>query len=1096
MLAVATGFPVGPTQLQAASPPTYADDVQPIFRAHCVSCHSPQQPSGGLDLSSPEGIAKGGANGKPFETSKPDRSLLIQRITQHSEVRPRMPLGFAPLSEAQIATLRRWIEAGAPTQADGLTFGKHILPILRAHCTTCHAAGDSPAKLDLSGSDGFRKGGVSGPLVVPGDPQRSLLLRRLKGLDGKPQMPMGFVPLSAEKLRLIEDWIASGAAMSEHRGVHWAYVAPVRPPVPRTPGVGSKNPIDAFVRARLAKEGLKPSPRASKETLIRRVTLDLTGLPPTLAEVDAFLADRSPNAYEKVVDRLLASPHYGERQARIWLDLSRYADSDGYEKDLRRTAWLYRDWLVNAFNSNMPFDQFTIEQIAGDLLPKPTQWQLIATGFHRNTMFNQEGGVDQMEAHYEVVLDRVGTTGSVWLGSTLACARCHDHKYDPFTQEDFYAMYAFFGNSVIRPRGDQSVSEEKWHEAEMAAPTPEQRSRLIALEQEIARANYRLSRPTPEVTRAFREWLGQLAQPIEWSVLQFEGRQVAGGGKAHPLGDGSYRVSGPNPKKDRYTLTTSLKEDRTITGVRLEALADDQLPGNGPGRAPNGNFVVTGIQVMLDGRQVELADAAADFTQAQFDPASVVARDVRKGWAIVPQTGKSHIWVADTAVPVHVRKGQELKVVIECDSPYEMHNLGRFRIFTCSAVGPASRLQPPEIVDLAKSNDRTPDAERALMQRFVAMAPITREIRARLGRARSERDRLKAQIPTALIMKDKPHIGPLYAFIHQRGEYLSPTRKVMANTPAFLPPMDPKWPRNRLGLAKWLVDRRNPLTARVEVNRIWEQYFGRGIVETLEDFGTQGAPPSHPELLDWLAVELMESGWNTKAIHRLIVTSETYQQTSKATRELQAKDPKNELLARGPRFRLDAEAIRDSALAISGLLNRTIGGPSVFPYQPPGVWNNPFDGSQWIESTGGDQYRRSIYTFIRRTSPYPALIAFDGTSRESCTVRRLRTNTPLQALALLNDLGMIQAAKALGRRMMTEGGSRPDSRVEYGFRLCTARYPTQAEKARLVALYEKLHAEYLLRPDDARALAGDPQQAAWCLVANVLLNLDETITKE
>lgn len=1072
------------------------DDVEPILRAHCVSCHSGQQPAGGLDLASPSGLARGGAHGKAVEPGQPDRSLLLRRLTEHSDLQPRMPLGFAPLANTQIATIRQWIEAGARTESDAPTFGKHILPILRAHCTTCHASQDAAAGLDLSGSEGFRKGGASGPLIVPGDPARSLLVRRLKGLDGKPQMPMGFVPLGAEKLRLIEEWIASGASMSEDSRVHWAYVAPVRPPVPRLPGVGAIHPIDAFVRARLIKEGLKPSLPASKETLIRRVTLDLTGLPPTLAEVDAFLADRSPNAYEKVVDRLLASPHYGERQARIWLDLARYADSDGYEKDLRRTAWLYRDWVVNAFNSNMPFDRFTIEQIAGDLLPKPTQAQLIATGFHRNTMFNQEGGVDQMEAHYEVVLDRVATTASVWLGSTMACARCHDHKYDPFTQRDFYAMYAFFGNSVIRPRGSKEISEEKWYETEMSAPTPTQQKRLIELEREIALCNTQLNKPTPELMRGFRDWRQSLASPVDWTVLRFEGRHVAGGGKAHPVSDGSYWVDGPNPPQDRYTLSTNLAEERDIAGLRLEAIADDRLPGRGPGRAPNGNFVVTGVSVTLDGKPIDLADAAADFTQAQFDPGSVVARDSKRGWAIVPQTGQSHVWVVDTANPIRARKGQELKVVIACDSPYSLHNLGRFRISVCAQRGAASRLQPADIVALAKTRELPPDAEQALLKRYLSSSPMTREIRDRRARAQTERDRLKAEIPTALIMKDKPHVGPLYAYIHKRGEYLSPTEKVRANTPTFLPPMDPKWPLNRFGLAKWLVDRRNPLTARVEVNRIWEQYFGRGIVQTLEDFGTQGAAPSHPELLDWLAVELMESGWNLKAIHRLIVTSETYKQSSRVSPALLTKDPDNVLLARGPRFRLEAEAIRDSALAISGLLNRKIGGPSVFPYQPPGVWNNPFDGSQWIESTGGDQYRRSIYTFMRRTSPYPALIAFDGTSRESCTVRRVRTNTPLQALALLNDLGMIQAAKALGRRMMVEGGSRPSSRVAYGFRLCTARYPTNAEKERLVALFDQVYAEYQLRPDEARVLAGDPQQAAWCLVANVLLNLDETITKE
>jgi hypothetical protein len=701
---------------------------------------------------------------------------------------------------------------------------------------------------------------------------------------------------------------------------HWAYVKPVRPALPKVHQARwIRNPIDAFILARLEKEKLKPSAEADRVTLIRRLSLDLTGLPPTIGEVDAFVADRSKDAYEKLVDRLLASPHYGERWARLWLDLARYADSQGYEKDPPRNMWPYRDWVINAFNANMPFDQFTVEQIAGDMLPNATQDQKIASGFNRNTMINTEGGVDQEQSRVETIVDRVNTTATVWLGSTLACAQCHTHKYDPFTLKEYYQLFAFFNNA---------------DEPELAVPSAAQKAREKQLSSDLARLESEFKKSTPALTAAQAEWEKKVAA----------------------------------------------------------------------------------------------------------DPAST-----------------------NSAAPTN--------------------------------IAGILRLAPDK---------RTAQQRDELSDHFRSQTPELKEVREQLAALRKEEKALQKEIPKTLVMQERAE--PRETHVLQRGNFLNPAEKVSPGVPGVLPPLPDGQPANRVALSRWLVAPENPLTARVTMNRFWEQIFGRGLVETVEDFGTQGERPTHPQLLDWLATEFMRQHWDVKAMLRLMVTSATYRQSSRSTPELIERDPYNRLYARGPRFRVAAETVRDIALQASGLLSPKIGGPSVFPYQPDGIWTQLYSADKWETSQGENKYRRGLYTFWRRTSTYPSFVSFDAPSRELICPRRQRSNTPLQALTTLNDPSFVEAAQALARRVVQESKGHADADVAYAFRLCVARPPRAQETKRLVALYEQELAQYKQDPAAAKKLdtgdLGQPPKgvsmeslAAWTVVANVILNLDETITK-
>jgi mono/diheme cytochrome c family protein len=969
-----------------------------------------------------------------------------------------------------------------------VSFGRDISPLIGAHCASCHSGPNAGGGLDLSTVKGWKKGGDSGPLWVAGDPKKSILMQRLLGQGGLPRMPKGMAQLNPDEIQAVQDWIAQGAKFDSGQvEKHWAYVAPVRPTVPTVKLKGwVRNPIDSFVLQKMESEGLKPSPEASKETLIRRVSLDLIGLPPTVNEIDAFLADRRPDAYERLVDRLLASPHYGERQAREWLDLARYADSDGYEKDLGRTAWKYRDWVIDAYNRNLPYDKFTIDQIAGDLLPDASLNDKIATGFNRNTMFNREGGVDQAEAHFAVVLDRVDTTGTVFLGSTLGCARCHDHKYDPFKQRDYYRMAAYYGNTVVLPRGDKSVGEEKWFEPEVSAPSPAQARTQAQLLAEVAKLQPQLSISTPQTEAAYLKWKQDLAQPVSFLITTPSDVRSEAGQVARQLEDSSVVLTGPVPDKDTYQVDLPTAAT-PVSAFRLETLPMPKDLGYGCGRADNGNFVLTRFQVLADGKPVSISHIRADYVQSEFDPAGAIDGDVNSGWAINTQTRMPHRMIAVLQSPVPA--GSKLQVVMEFNSRYARHLIGRFRVSETSSENALNDLFAEDVRKSAQAGDDT-----AARKLFVATSPYFDPIRTQLRQTQKDLDELNRQIPTAMVMQEKPTRGPLTYYIHHRGEFLSNTELVTAGTPAFLPGKDvPN--ANRLTLGQWIVSKKNPLTARVQVNRMWEQVFGRGIVETSEDFGTRGSKPINQKLLDWLACEFMDREWDMKAINRLIVTSATYRQSSAATPTLLAKDPQNLLFARGPRFRMEAEMIHDATLAESGLLSKKVGGPSVYPYQPAGIWDSPYSGEEWMSSKGEDAYRRGIYTFLKRTAPYPSFLALDSTSRESCTVRRIRTNTPLQALALLNDALMMDASKALGREM-EQSAKNPEARLTIGFRLCTGRKPTQTELVRLKRLLNVLQKSYGADKAEAAKLAGNPEDAAYAMVGNVLLNLDEAITKE
>ncbi|OYT76027.1 MAG: hypothetical protein CFK49_00115 [Armatimonadetes bacterium JP3_11] len=933
-----------------------------------------------------------------------------------------------------------WNAPVPPPPQRKVDFAREILPIFKASCFPCHGPERRQGGLRLSNREEAFKGGISGRVIIPGDAENSLLVKRISSDEEGPRMPKGMTALSPEQIELIKRWINEGAEWPEgaENAVHWAFIPPKRPPVPEVKNKAwVRNPIDAFILHRLEQEGLSPAPEAPKETLIRRLYLDLIGLPPSPEEVDAFLKDKRPDAYERLVDKLLNSPHYGERQAIVWLDLARYADTDGFEKDLRRTMWRYRDWVIEAFNRDMPFDQFTIEQIAGDLLPNPTLAQRIATGFHRNTMQNLEGGVDQAEAHEHKLYDRVDTTATVWLGVTMNCARCHDHKYDPFKQKEYYQLLAFFNNSKIYPVGDASVSEEKWLEAQIPAPTPEQERQLAALEAQIKQIEQRGVREPTTLT------------PVAMSAEN--------GSTLKLFDDGSVLAHGETPDTEIYRVRIRLPKGE-VRVILLEVLPHESLPYKGPGRAGNGNFVLTGVRMTIGGKPLAFGAARATAVQNGFDPRHALKPDnTENGWALDGHLGKPQTLELWLERPLRLAQPTEAELTLECRyTKHPKHVLGRFRV----------------------------------------RAPLGDALR--LWTLRREYETLKRQIPTALVMEDNPTDKPLTAVVRPRGEFTRAGETVETGVPAVLHPFPKDAPRNRLGLALWLVSRENPLTARVQVNRMWATIFGRGLVETLDNFGTQGAYPTHPELLDWLAVEFMERGWSMKHIYRLIVTSSTYRQSSRITPELLERDPKNELYARAPRYRLPAELVRDNALAISGLLSRKIGGPSVFPPQPEGVWDIPFNADRWVTDTDENRYRRGLYTFWRRTAPYPSMVAFDAHSREVCVAMRPRTNTPLQSLVLLNDPAYMEAAAGLAQRMAQRGKGNLQASLRYGFRCCTAREPTPAELQRLEQLYRQMRERYARQPDAAKMLVGEPDahRAALTLVANALLNLDETITRE
>jgi hypothetical protein len=1005
------------------------------------------------------------------------------------------------------------LSPGRVSAAEAMDFNRDIRPILSDNCFACHGPDDKVRKSKLRldrREDAIHPARSGASAIVPGKPGESELIRRITADHPDDRMPPAETgkTLTQREIELLKQWIASGAEYREH----WAFVPPEKSPLPDVSLVGQtpSNPIDAFVAARLEQENLKPAPEADRSTLIRRVTLDLTGLPPTPDEIDAFLADSSAQAYEALVDRLLDSPRYGERMAVDWLDAARYADTHGYHLDSGRDLTPWRDWVIAAYNENKPFDEFTVEQLAGDLLPHATRDQKIATGFNRNHMINYEGGAIPEEYHYAYLVDRVNTTATVWLGLTMACAQCHDHKYDPISKTDYYRFLAFFNNVP-----EKGLDGNKGNAAPvLRLSTPEQDQKLALLNEALRTAERRLDTDREEIDAAQESWERNLASAtaLEWKTVLPEQANTTSDAQIEVLEDESLLVKGPNPDKDIYTIrfTPTLPG---ITAFRVEALPDDSLSRRGPGRAHNGNFLLTGVRLRSESGPVTLKAASADYSQDGYPVSAALDGDTSTGWAVDGSIGMPHRAIFELEQPA---PETPLTLILEFQSGTPRHAFGRFRLGITDAAQPHEPIAIPEGLRLvlAKPAPERSTDEEAQVRKFYRerVSPEYRQRRAALESVRKERDAFEATIQTTMVMVETEK--PRDTFVRMRGQYDQLGEKVTAATPASLLPMDSGEPVNRLGLARWLVSPAHPLTARVTVNRYWQMYFGNGLVKTAEDFGSQGEWPSHPHLLDWLAREFIDSGWNVKHLQRLIVTSATYRQSSDVTAALFHADPENLLLARGPRFRLQAEFIRDQALAISGLLNSRIGGDSVSPYQPSGLWeelsmredSKKFSAQFFVQSTGADLYRRSMYTFWKRSSPPPQMSTFDAPDRETCTVRRPRTNTPLQALILLNDPTYLEASRKLAERLMARGDSDDADRIAWAFRLATARAPGPAERSVLLRILEEQRMHYRANVADARELlktgdspwnnALDPVElAAWTMLSSTILNLDETLTK-
>ncbi|MDB6024306.1 MAG: Protein of unknown function (DUF1553)/Protein of unknown function (DUF1549)/Planctomycete [Verrucomicrobiales bacterium] len=1019
-------------------------------------------------------------------------------------------------------------------------FARDIQPILKNRCYDCHGPKKQEASLRWDQKASAMKGGESGPAIIPGKSAESLVVIAVAQLRDDLKMPKKGAPLERDEISLLRAWIDQGAEWPETLATegsqkstnHWAFKAPVRPSVPAVKAKGStRTPVDNFVIARLETEKLKLAPDADKITLLRRLSLDLIGLPPTIAEIDAFLADTSSDAYEKQADRLLASPHYGERWGRNWLDAARYADSDGFEKDKSRQVWAYRDYVINAFNQDLPYNQFVIEQVAGDLLPDATQDQLVATGFLRNSMLNEEGGVDPEQFRMDTMFDRMDCIGKSVLGLTIQCAQCHNHKFDPLAQEEYYRLFAFLNND---------------HESSSVAYSPDSLMKIAELRHEMSTMESELKEKTPFWVERMAKWEASIAtnQP-DWQIVTCT-NSGDNGERFYNYSDGSIRAASYAPTKWTAQFRGT-NNSPSIGAFRLEYLNDPNLPCNGPGRSIKGMAALTEFDVDAEDAsnptnkvKVKFVKATADFSNAEKDlepefddksgrkriygPIAFAIDDKDEtAWGIDAGPGRRNqprkaVFVADK--PVTFTNGVVLTFKLKQShggwnsDDNQNHNLGRFRLSVTSATNAVADPLPSNIRELFK----VPHEKRSPAQ-VAAMFSYWRTTVADWKDTNEKIEALWKQWPegaSTLVLSERNNRGAgdekRGTFILKRGDWLKPSKEVTAGVPAFLHQLPKDAPENRLTFAKWLVDEKSPTTARVFVNRLWQSYFGIGLVSTPEDFGTRAELASHPELLDWLACEFMENGWSIKHIHRLIVNSSTYRQLSKITPELYAKDQYNRLLAHGPRFRVEGEIVRDIALAASGLLNDKVGGPSVFSPAPEFLFKPPtsYGPKTWTEATGPDRYRRALYTFRYRSVPYPMLQAYDTPNGDFSCVRRMRSNTPLQALTTLNEIVSMECAQALAQKILAEGGKTDDERITYAFRRTVARPPTKGEIKELKSLLEKQKkriGEGWINPYELATAKNEKpkslpegtnptQLAAYTVVSRVLLNLDETITKE
>lgn len=1171
-------------------------------------------------------------------------------------------------------------------------FNRDVRPILSNNCFFCH--GPDPktreAGLRLDTPEGIiaplKSGGAA---VVAGDTAASMLLARITTHDEKDVMPpvKSGKKVTPAQVETLKRWIEQGAVYDKH----WSFKEAHKPaePVVSDPS-WVHNPIDAFVMRRLDEAALHPQPEADRRTLIRRLSLDLTGLPPTPEEISAFEKDESPEAYERLVDRLLASPRYGERMATDWLDAARFGDTNGYHIDNERYMWKWREWVIDSFNQNMPFDQFTVEQLAGDMLPadtdpKVTARRKLASGFNRNHMINFEGGAIPEEYMHNYLVDRVNTTATVWLGLTMNCAQCHDHKYDPISHEDYYRFYAFFNNVPEKGLDGNTGNSEPF----LKFPTDAEEAKLAELLARATAMDEKLSGPMPESDALQVAWESE-AHAFDqggWTVVAPISVVSTAGSTLVVQGDKTVLAAGKAPDRESYEILVPIPGDAaaSVSAFKIEALQDDSLPQKGPGRSPNGNVVLTEVSAhsvpLADPSRasaVNIVNAFADYSQAMFDIRLAVDGKGETGWATgshIARDDREAVFVLEK--PVENAGGTFLKIRLGFDSQYAQHSLGKFRVslltdrsrhaamstaaFSAwSSLGPFAvgsnpaealaapapfAIEPEKAIDLGalysakpdapadigwKVRDDLPDGQVAMLtsldyqsmyfhrtirtdvarrvrlslgsddalriwldgvkihesglqgrstapdQVFVDLdltpgehvllmqvvnftggfsfyfkpvaddgmpaplniakilrtpaeartseqkvavrdyfrasrSPQWRELKGQRDQILAERTRLDGMVPTAMVMGELPE--PRKTHIHLRGEYDHLGAEVTAGVPHALPPLPEGEPANRLTLARWLVSGKNPLTARVYVNRLWQTIFGRGLVKTSEDFGLQGSWPSHPELLDWLAVDFVEHGWDIKRALRQIVTSSTYRQSARTSPESHSADPENTLLAHHPRVRLNAESIRDSALYVSGLMVERLGGPSFRPYQPPGLWEEmsldptgaSFSAQVYVQDHGESLYRRTLYLFRKRTVPFPVLAIFDAPNRETCAVRRDRTNTPLQALVVLNETAFVEAARHFAQRVLTSPGS-DEARLARAFELATAQRITPEQSGILMELLSEQRrafagsseAEKLLAvgesPRDATLDVGE--HAAWTMVCSAILNLDQTLVKD
>jgi len=1014
-------------------------------------------------------------------------------------------------------------------------FNRDIRPILSDKCFTCHGpdAANRKTKLRFDIESGamieLREGRHA---IVPGNPDQSEMVRRITSIDKGVRMPpayMGREKLSDKEIALIREWIAQGAKWEPF----WSFIPPQRGTVPTIANPQwAKNPIDNFVFAKLAHEGLAPSLEADKRTLIRRVSLDLTGIPPTPDEVIAFLNDSSPNAYEKLVDRLLQTPRYGERMAFRWMEAARYGDTNGYQTDGPREMWRWRDWVIDAFNKNMPYGRFTVEQLAGDLLPNATRSQIIATGFNRNHRTNGEGGIIPEEYRVEYVADRAQTTSIVWMGLTMGCARCHDHKYDPIAQKDFYRMFAYF-NRIPNERGfSYNYGNE---EPTIKAPLPDQEKHLAKLDQKVATLTTEFDKAKPRIGKMQKLWE---AKGTGFSIPNPPTSDCQTPPCSAQSGMSSLRSTScencpslfpetwqsPSPPislnkpianfgyMEPFTFSAWIKPEFPTGGILSQA--EDYMEGQG-----HTLYLIDGkLRLHIVLRWTDLAlrlETVKNIPLNEWHHVVATYDGKRKA-------AGTHLYIdgIDQETKVLFDQNDEPFKVDATKIPFRIGAAGGLnfkgsiedvRVYkeallpeNCAAL--AAR-ETPQHIAAVPAAQRTPAQIAKLNLAFFdeAAPPEIKKLRTDLLAARKEREKYYDSIPSVMIMVDDPNARKSYLL--KRGAYDSHGDEVTPGIPSILPQIDPNLPANRLGLARWFVDRRNPLTARVTVNRFWQSYFGFGIVKTVDDFGSQGEWPVNPQLLDWLAVEFMESGWDVKHIQRLIVTSATYRQQSKATPELLQKDPDNRLLARGPRLRLGPEVIRDQALAASGLLVEKIGGPSVKPYQPPGLWQELSGGGGYVQDKGEGLYRRSLYTYWKRTIAPPFMGNFDSPNREVCTVYENRTNTPLQALDLMNDTIFLETSRKLAERMIAESSADPAERINRAYQLLLGRPPKPTEERILLQALAKFQANYQKDPkaadqylsygDSPRKTGFDVSElAAYTSVASMIFNLDAAINKE